>query len=123
MRKREHISHHRASLEWLTIEGRHDCFAATLLYRLFEKDSKLPQFLRVRYLPNDSTRPTRGERYRLSLKNTLSDHFTSRLLICGIFYHQRYEIAAHYLCYIVVFEIAISVDIYFRSHDMLCILQ
>ena len=36
-------------------------------------------------------------RYRLSLKNSLSDHFTSRLFICGILYHQRYEIVAHYI--------------------------
>ena len=81
-------------------------------------------------------------RYRLSLKNSLSDHFTSRLLICGILYDQRYEIVAHYihlknalmhssfhlmvnvyLCYRVVFEIALPGDIYYCSQDMLCILQ
>ena len=67
IRKREHISPYRASLEWLTTKGRRDYFAATLLYRLFEKDSKLPHFLRVRYLPNDSTRPTRGERPPLKI--------------------------------------------------------
>ena len=48
-------------LEWLNTKGSRDYFAATLLYRIFEKDSKFPQYLRVQYLPNDSIRPTGGE--------------------------------------------------------------
>ena len=67
IRKNEHISLYRTSLEWLTTKGRRNYFAATLMYRIFEKNSKLPQYLRVRYEINDSTRPCRGERPPLKI--------------------------------------------------------
>ena len=63
------ISPYRGSFEWLTTKGRRDYFSATLLYRLLKKDSKFPQYLRVRSLPNDSTRHTRGDRPPLKISS------------------------------------------------------
>ena len=73
IRKREHISPYRTSLEWLSTKGRRDYFAAVLLYRLFGNDSKLPQYLRNRYLSNVSTKPTKGERPPLVIPSFRSE--------------------------------------------------
>ena len=73
IRKSEHISPYRASLEWLTTKGRRDYFAAILLYRLFGKDSKFPQYLRNQYLLIVRTRPTRSERTPLTIPSFRSE--------------------------------------------------
>ena len=73
IRKREHISPFRVALEWLTAKGRRNYFAATMLYRLFEKNSKMPKYLRVWYIKNDSSRPTRGKRPPLKVPSFSKD--------------------------------------------------
>ena len=87
-----------ATIEWLSTKGRRDYFAAVLLYRLFGTDSKLPQYLRNRYLSNVSTRPTRGERPPLvipSFRSEFLERFTLWHRICGIPSHLRYVLATH----------------------------
>ena len=63
IRKCEHISAYRVSLNWLTTKNRRNYFAGVLMYKLFQ--SKTPTYLADRYIANTSTRPVRG--YRLPL--------------------------------------------------------
>ena len=63
IRKREHITPFRSSLQWLTIEGRRKYFAAILLYRMFATNK--PHYQVKRTIANVSNRPVR--RYKIPL--------------------------------------------------------
>ena len=63
IRKREHITPYRSTLQWLTMHGRRDYFTAVLLYRIFT--SGKPAYLVGRYIANESSCPVR--RYKQPL--------------------------------------------------------
>ena len=65
IRKCEHISPYRVSLNWLTTKGRRTYFTGVLMYKLFQ--SKSPTHLADRYIVNTSTRPVRGYRFPLNI--------------------------------------------------------
>ena len=65
IRKSEHITQYRISLNWLTTKGRRNYFAGILMYKLFQ--SKVPTYPVDRYITNTSTRPVRGYRLPLSI--------------------------------------------------------
>ena len=59
VRRSEHISPYRCSLDWLTTKSRRNYFAVTLLYRILKVD--IPSYLRCRYQLNQPSRPVKGE--------------------------------------------------------------
>ena len=63
IRKREHITPYRSSLQWLTTYERRDFFTTVLLYRIFT--SGKPSYLACRYIANESNHPVR--RYKQPL--------------------------------------------------------
>ena len=65
IRKSEHITQYRISLNWLTTKGRRNYFAGILMYKLFQ--IKVLTYLVDRHITNTSTRPVRGYHLPLSI--------------------------------------------------------
>lgn len=65
IRKRERITPYRTSLKWLSVNLRRKYFASTLAYRILKTST--PHYLNIRFKPNESTRPVRGEKKPLCI--------------------------------------------------------
>ena len=79
IRKREHITPFRSSLQWLTIEGRRKYFAAILLYRMFVTNK--PQYLVKRDITNVSNRPVRGYKLPLCIPSHKKEFLENSFLV------------------------------------------
>ena len=92
IRKREHITPCKSSLQWLTTNGRRNYFTAALLYRIFFSDK--PSYIPSRYIVNDSNPPVMGYKQALCIPAFQKEFLKNS------FYVTYLKIQEFFLCYI-----------------------